>query len=177
VWHGVLVTLHAVAGVIAFGAGCDAVVRRRWFAVFWWSLVAMVAFLALAVAAEWSSLDSVTRPLFTGLLALGALMVLRAWLAGRILSHAPQPDEDGGRRYVRHVAFNLVALFDAFVVVTVLNGGIPGWATAVVGVTVAVAGHFVARDLERRFGLRSAVTDGCRPFESPSFDSAGNAST
>ena len=90
-WHGAFIALHALAGVIAFGTGCDAVVRRRSIAVFWWSLVAMVVFLALAVGVEWSSLDAVSRGLFTGLLGLGGWMVWRASAARRMLRHGPEP--------------------------------------------------------------------------------------
>jgi hypothetical protein len=163
-WRGLFITLHALAGFVAFGAGCDAVVRRRWFAAFFWSLVAMVVFLGLAVAAEWSTLDSVTRPMFITFVGLGGFMVWRAWLARRILGGAPDPEVGRGRTYVSHLAFNLVALFDAFVVITVLNSGAPGWATAVVGVAIAVAGHYGADELKRRFGAQSAVADAGRPF-------------
>jgi hypothetical protein len=160
--RALFIALHAAAGVVAFGAACDAVVRRRWFAVFFWSLVAMVVFLGFAVASEWSSLDSATRILFIGFVGLGAFMVSRAWLAERILDGAPVADVERGRTYVGHLAFNLVALFDAFVVITVLDGGAPGWVSALVGVAVALCGHFVATDLKRRFGARSAVSEGGR---------------
>jgi hypothetical protein len=160
-WHGMFITVHAVAGVVAFGAGGGAIVRRRWYPGFWWSLVVMAVSLGLAVAVEWSSLDSVTRPLFAALLGLGALMLWRAWLARRILGDrdATITDVDRGRRYVGHLAFNLVALFDAFVVITVLNAGAPGWATAAVGVAIAVGGHLVVHDLAHRYGARSALAD------------------
>ena len=156
-WHGLFITLHAAAGVIAFAAGCAATVRCRWFAGFFWSLVAMVVLLGLAVAVDWSTLDSATQLLFVAFLGLGGFMVWRAWCARRILAAAPDRGLERSRRYVRHLGFNLVALFDAFVVITVLNGGVPGLATAVVGVGVAVAGHFVAGEMERRLGPRSAV--------------------
>ena len=164
-WHGAFIALHALAGVIAFGTGCDAVVRRRSIAVFWWSLVAMVVFLALAVGVEWSSLDAVSRGLFTGLLGLGGWMVWRASAARRMLRHGPRAGDEHGRRYVGHVAFDLVALFDAFVVVTVLNSGAPGWTTALAGIAVGGAGHVVVGDVRRRFALRSAVSERGQPAE------------
>jgi len=43
--------------------------------------------------------------------------------------------------FVGHVGLTLVGLVDAFVVVTILNAGVPGWVTAIVGVAIAVAGH------------------------------------
>lgn len=165
-WHGAFITLHAIAGVIAFGAGCSAVVRRRWFAIFWWSLVAMVVFLAAAVGVEWPSLDAASRALFTGLLGLGGWMLWRASAARRMLRHAPRADEEEGRRYVGHLAFDLVALFDAFVVITVLNGGAPGWASALAGIAVAGAGHVVVNGMRRGFALRSAISERAQSAES-----------
>jgi hypothetical protein len=96
-----------------------------------------------------------TNWLFAGFLALGALMVGRALAAGRILGGRDQRP-GGSRRYVHHLAFNLIALFDGLVVITVLNGGVPGWGAAAVG--VAIAGHFVADDLDRRVAPISAVS-------------------
>jgi hypothetical protein len=154
--RNLVITLHAAAGVIAFGAGCDAVVRRRWFRAFFWSLVAMVGFLLVAIALDWPALDPATRTLFVALLGLGGWMIWRATQARRILRMAPDVDNERSRRYIRHIGFNLVALFDGFVVVTVFNGGVPGWAAAVVGSGVAVAGHLTIGDLERRHAASSA---------------------
>jgi hypothetical protein len=162
-WHGLFIGLHAAAGVVAFAAGCDALVRRRWFPIYLGSLVALVVFLGLAVAVTWSTLEAGTQLLFVAFIALGGFMVWRAWCAQRILIAARSTDPEPSRRYVRHLGFTLVALCDGFVVITVLNGGAPEWATAGVGVSVAVAGHFVIDDLERRLAAKSTVTTQAPP--------------
>jgi hypothetical protein len=155
--RGLVITVHAIAGVVAFGAGCDALLRRRWFGVFFWALTAMVVFLGAAIAVDWSTTGSVSRAVFIGLFALGAFMVWRAQQARQLLTVAPRGDDDRSRSYIGHVGFNLVALLDGFVVVALFNGGLPGWGTALVGAGVALAGHSAVQELTRRFTTNSAV--------------------
>ncbi len=86
--------------------------------------------------------DVGTRVLFTGFVMLGLFMV---WRAGQARRMRPSGSAGPSVRYVAHVGFTLVALFDAFIVIAVLNGGAPGWLVVTAGVLVAVAGHFVLR--------------------------------
>lgn len=139
--HTVFIAIHASAGVIAFAAGCVALARGRLFGTYLWSLVAMAVFLVLAVVSEWSLLGSTTRAVFAAFVVLAGFMVWRALRARRL---RPAPSAEGPSvAYFEHVGFTLVALFDAFVVVSVLNAGAPGWLVAAVGVAIAIAGHFV----------------------------------
>lgn len=141
-WHTVFIILHTLAGVIAFVAGCVAIRRGSLFATYLWSMVGMVLFLVLAIAVNWGELDTPTRILFSAFFVLGAVMVWRAAQARRLV---PSGSTGPSRRYIDHVGFTLVALFDAFVVITVLDLGAPGWAVAAAGVLVAIAGHFALR--------------------------------
>lgn len=135
--HAVLIALHAASGVIAFCAGAFTIRDGRFFVVYLSSLVATTLFLAAAVAVSWTSTDATARVLFVAFTALALVMVARAVLArrGRPNTHD----------YVEHIGFTLVALFDAFVVITVLNTGAPIWLVVASGVAIAVAGHFVLR--------------------------------
>jgi hypothetical protein len=135
-WHSVLITLHAVAGTIAFVAGCVALRRGTLFATYLWSLVAAIGFVALAVVEEWGRIDWAARLPFLALLGLGAVMLVRAELARRI-QQRPSP------AYVGHVGFTLVALFDAFAVVTILNAGAAVWIVVAAGVAIALVGHLL----------------------------------
>ncbi|HEV2778613.1 MAG TPA: hypothetical protein VGX25_04360 [Actinophytocola sp.] len=149
-WHTVLITVHAVAGVVAFVAGCLALRRDTAFPTYLWALVTTMVFLALAIAQEWGSIDWPARALFLAFLGLGGVMLWRADRARRIR-------DAGSPSYVGHIGFTLVALFDAFVVVAVLNAGAPVWAVVAAGVLIAVAGHFVLgalRPLRTMPGLR-----------------------
>ncbi len=140
-WHTVFIAVHAAAGTLAFVAGCLALRRGTLFGTYLWSLVAMVVFLALAVTVEWSLLDTATRLIFTGFVALSGFMLWRAARARSIRPASAGPSS----RYVEHVGFTLVALLDAFLVVAALNLGAARWVVATVGVLVAAAGHVVLR--------------------------------
>lgn len=145
-WHTVFIVIHAVTATVALFAGCvviarPAVGRGALFGIYLWSLVAMEVFLVLAIAVEWAMLDTVTRVIFAALAVLGLVMLWSADQGRRI-----RPTDAAVRpsaRYVDRLGFTLVALFDAFVVILVLNSGAPVWAVVAAGVLIAVVGHFV----------------------------------
>ena len=142
-WHGVLIGLHAGTGVLALLAGLGAHRGPRWFAVYLWSLVATMVFLAAAVVEEWATLDVAARVLFTAFVGLGVVMV-RLAVQARGLGLTP--------RHVDLVGFTLVALFDAFMVITVLGAGATTAVAA--GVVVAITGHVALRTTKTRLARR-----------------------
>lgn len=139
-WHSSFIALHAVAGVAAFALGCLALRRGRLHPAYVAALVAMAAFLLLAVGVGWGGNDGVTRIIFSGLAGLAAFMVARGVLAGRV---RPSGLAGPSAAYVGHIGFTLVGLADGFAVVTVLRLGAPGWALAATGVAIAIAGHLL----------------------------------
>lgn len=145
-WHTVFVALHAVAGLTALAAGCAAITLPALLPAHFWSLVAQVVFVGVALGIDWSGLGLAPRVLFAALVALGCYMV---WHGARARELAPRNrDERPSGRYLDHLGFTLVALLDGFFVVLVLDLGAPGWAAAVVGVGIAVGGHFAIRALK-----------------------------
>ncbi|WP_102141025.1 hypothetical protein [Mycobacterium hubeiense] len=144
--HDVLIAVHAVFGGLAFVAGLVALRSGRLFAIFLWSLVGTIASLAGAVIVGWAAYTTAERIIFLGLTALGVYMVARGVGAAQ-LRPAGGPST---RRYVSHLGFNLIALFDAFVVVLVLDLGGPVWLMVVAGVAIAVGGHFLLDAIEHR---------------------------
>lgn len=146
-WHSIFIALHAAAGFISLVAGCVALRRGAFFSTYLWSMVGMALFLVLALAAEWTALDLAAQAPFAAFAVLAGVMVWRAVAARRML---PIGEDGPPAPYVNHIGFTLVALFDAFVVITVLNAGAPVWLVVASGVGVAVAGHFVLRAVRRR---------------------------
>lgn len=153
--HTVFIGLHAATGVVALVAGALALPRGRFFEVYLWSLVGMLGFLVLAVAVEWGQNDSAQRVLFSALTVLAVVMVARAW---RARYSRPTTSTGPSHAYVHHVGFTLIALVDAFVVVTVLNAGAPVWLVVAAGVVVGVIGHFALGHVWNRLAAAGAAS-------------------
>ncbi len=142
-WH-VMITLHAVAGVAAFGVGVvvlrpDQVRRHPWLLrLLVWLLVALVVFMVGAMAAHWTELDSATQVVFSGLVGLGCYMLWRGMRARA----ATGPAAAGLRLgTVDDIGFLLISLVDGFVIVAALDLGAPPWAVAGLAVAAVVIGH------------------------------------
>ncbi|MQA15434.1 MAG: hypothetical protein GEV09_15055 [Pseudonocardiaceae bacterium] len=146
-WHTTFIALHAATAVVALVSGAVALWRPTWFGTYLWSLAGMALFLVLAIGAGWGEIDMPLRLLFSAFVVLAAFMVWRAAQARRI---RPSGSMGPSASYVEHIGFTLVALFDAFAVIAVLNSGAPGWMVATIGVLIAVAGHFVLRATRSR---------------------------
>jgi len=145
--HDVLIAAHAASGVVAFAAGCAAIFRRSAFAVYFASLVALVVSLAAVVAVDWPRLDGPPRSLYAVLTVLGGYLIWRA-----VQAHRLRPSDSAHRsaRYLDHVGFTLVALFDGFAIIAVLTAGGPGWLAAAIGVLGVGVGHVAIRTLKTR---------------------------
>jgi len=140
--HVILISAHTVSGLIAFVAGCIALRRRSVVGVFVWSLIALLVFVAAAVAVDWSSFELASQIVFVSLIALGGYMVWRAVLAHRLRHSA-------GSAFIDHVGFGLISLFEGFVIVLVLDLGGPGWLVAITALAGLVVGHSTIQRLKR----------------------------
>ncbi len=101
----------------------------------------------LAIAEAWATIGVATRVLFAAFAALGVYMV---WRADQARQSQPSGSAGPSTAYVAHVGFTIVALFDAFIVILVLDIGAPGWLVVAAGVLIAVAGHFALRAVRER---------------------------
>lgn len=149
--HTALITLHAVAGVVAFIAGALALNLRgmdSWrFPVYGWSLVIMVVAVAVAVAVNWDQFEAVSRVVFSGLLVLAGYMLWRAWQARTRLR---ERGTDWRSRYVDDVGFTLISLFAGFVIVGAIDLGAPGWLVGIVAVAGIGGGILGLRQVKSR---------------------------
>ena len=141
------ITVHAVAATIAFGAGVMSAPTGRFLGVYRSAMAVMAAALVPAILVDWSATDPTARMVFTGLIGLAAVMVVRAELAGRC-----PPGRTGGPTagYLEHIGFTLIALADGFAVVTAIRAGAPGWVVALLAVGVVVVGHLTLQAAKRR---------------------------
>ena len=147
VLNTILITVHAVAATIAFGAGALSAPTGRFLGIYRGAMAVMAAALVPAILVDWSTTDPTARIVFTGLIGLAAVMVVRAELAGR-----RPPVRTGGptAAYLDHIGFTLISLADGFAVVAAIRGGVPGWAVGALAVGVVVVGHVTLQVAKRR---------------------------
>ncbi len=151
--HNILIALHAFGGIVCFVAGCTVLVppvqqraSRRWlFNLFLGSLALMLIPLFLVIAVDWLQLDTARRAIFSGLGALGLYMAWRAIQARQALRTQP---EGWRAKYIDHVGFNLISLFDGFVIVVAIDLGAPGWmvvSIALIGIAGVIWGISIVK--------------------------------
>lgn len=158
-WHAIFIALHAIAATVALLAGIVAVPAGRFFRLYLAALISMAVALAAAVVIALPTLSIATTIIYLALLALAGVMLVRAWLARRLV---PTATGVTTARYIGHVGFTLVALTDGFVIVALLRSDFPIWLLIVGAVAIVVIGHFALRvakfrlstedTKERRFG-------------------------
>jgi hypothetical protein len=136
--HVLLIALHAVGGLGALGLGTAALFRPRLFRSYFALLLIALVALAVVVALDWAALATGLRAAYLGLLALAAVMALQGERARRLRRSEL-------RGYTAALGFTLVALADAFVVVSMLDLTRSPLPVAVSAVAVALAGHLLLR--------------------------------
>jgi hypothetical protein len=146
-WHTVFIVLHAASGVVAFGTGCAAIRRQAWFRYYFWSLALLDVFMVISVTIGWRDMSTTERTVFSGLIVLGAFMMWRAIQASRTRPTAGNPPS---AKYIDHLGFTLIALFEGFVIVAAIDLGAPSWLVVALAVGGVVAGHFILRRLKNQ---------------------------
>ena len=150
--HEVMIVLHAGAAILCFAFGALTLSPRLSrqsrgdvFTYYFILLVAMIAFLAGAILAHVSQLNPVQRGVFAGLFGLSLYMLLRGVQAGAVLcAHRG----DWLPRYIDHIGFTLIALFEGFIIVAAIDLGAPGWLTAGLAVLGVIGGNRMLHRLQ-----------------------------
>ena len=139
--HTILIFGHASAGAIALVFGCVALRPPTRFSVvfriYYAALLTMVILLVAVVVYNWGMLSLGQRVTFSLLAALGIYTAARGVQAHRALTRQVV---GWRRRYVDHVGFTVIALFDGFAVVSAVDSGAPLPLILLVGVLGVVAG-------------------------------------
>jgi hypothetical protein len=142
--------VHTLAALIALAAAVLCWRTGRGPVVLTGATAVMTLALVPALVLGWAGLAVPARIVFVALLVLAVAMTLRAARAGRRPGALARDLDDLG--------FVVIALVDAFVVITALRLGIPPWGLAAVGVGVAAAGHVtVGRLRARRLAAQPAM--------------------
>jgi hypothetical protein len=164
--HVALITVHAGFAVACFVLGCTLmgalprVGRSRRFAAYYvCAMVAVVALLTVVIV-DFGHLDVTRRIAFTILSVLAVYLAVRTEQARRTLATR----RDGWRpRFIGHVGFVLISLFDGFCIVSAIDLGMPPVVivlVAVLGVALGVLWIRTTIARERRREAAGAVADG-----------------
>lgn len=154
-----LVVIHAgsgiaglVVGLVVFAppprSGGSRLLARTAYGLL---LAILVVSLLGLIVRDWPTLETAARIVFSGLAALGGVMLFRIYRAHRI---AESEGPGWERRYVGHVYFTYISLWVGFAIVPALRSGNPGLWIPIAVVSVLTAGTLLIHRYERRMGLR-----------------------
>ena len=156
---GPAIAIHATAGTLALLAGVVLLVRpgwmrHPWVRRTWFALMVMLAvFLTAAVVVGWPDMDLIRRLADIGLVGLAGYTLFRSAQAVRVSSVAAQ---GWALRMTDHLGFAVISLFDGFVIVAAIRGGLPGWAVGAIAVSGVATGIVVLNALKRRPAVAAA---------------------
>jgi hypothetical protein len=146
--HTALIVVHAAAAVISFGLGCALMAkpplspRAPRLIAYVVSLGIAVAALSIVVAVDWQDLDPIRQTLFALLVALALVLLGRSVLALRAVRRQAGRWR---RRFLAHIGFVLISLFDGFCIVFAIDLKLPPWAIAAAAVFGVVGGVVATR--------------------------------
>ena len=155
----ILVAIHAGSGIAGLVVGLAVFapprgsdgVRFVGRIVYGISLVVLVVSLLGLIAKDWPGLEIGARIAFSGLAALGGVMLFRIYRAHR-LAESRKPGWK--QRYLGHAYFTYISLWVGFAIVPALRSPNPGVWIPVAVVSVLTIGTILFHRYERRIGLR-----------------------
>ena len=159
--HSLLILLHTGFAVASFVLGWLVLARcpRRSRADSSGStrdVIAAMLLLITVVAVDWAGLAVTKRVAFGILCALAVYLVVRAEQARRVVTSRPP---GWRKRFIGHVGFVMISLFDGFCIVSAIDLGMPVAVVVAVAVLGVVVGVLVIRHLVRRDAIARGVTD------------------
>lgn len=148
-----MIILHALAGLVAFVAGyllvsAGSPVKKRW--LLWVYLIAMTSltiFLFGALVSHWTQIGVTQQIVFGGLTLLGFYVVWCAYQAWRLLNKRPAGWHN---QFIDAVGFTLIALFDGFVIVGLIDVSVPTVIVVALGIGAIIVGRVGLERIKKR---------------------------
>lgn len=137
-------SLHTLGGLVGLALGIYALrppdpwTFRLWLRrAYGLSIGVLTVFLIATVVLDWANIDTTQRIVFGVLVALAIVMLgrvlLAQWLARR------RPDR-WRSRYQSHIYFTYISLWEGFLIVGLIDLGMPGWLVGVAAVALVIVG-------------------------------------
>ncbi len=153
--HDILIAVHAFGGVLAFVTGATVLTppvkqhaNRRWmFNLFLISIAILLVPLYLVISVDWPQFSFIEQAAFSGLGILGLYMARRAFQARQTLQ---TQFNEWMPRYMDHMGFNMIALFEGFIIVAAIDLGAPDWLVGVIAVVGLICGILSVNKIKSR---------------------------
>jgi uncharacterized membrane protein YqjE len=153
--HNILIAIHAFGGILAFITGAIVLLpsvhlqaNRRWiFNLFLVSIAILLIPLYLVISIDWPQLGFIQQAAFLGLGVLGLYMAWRSFQARKSLQ---EQFEGWQPKYMDHIGFNLISLFEGFIIVAVIDLGAPDWLVGVIAILGLVGGIWSVNKVKSR---------------------------
>jgi hypothetical protein len=149
----IFLSLHAASGVLGLVLGVFAFrlpetkgFRPRLLRAYAATLVSLGVFLAATVALDWTGIGVMQQVIYAVLVALAAVIVTRIFLGLRAAAVRPARWQE---KYLNHVYFTYISLWEGFFIVGLIDLGAPGWLVAAVALVVLVVGAAVFNRYKR----------------------------
>ena len=151
-FHNVLIVIHALSALLGLAVGSWLIYKLpdhedERFRLYLGTLVSMLIFMVLAILTSWADIANVTRGIFSGLAILGCYMVFRGIQARQVLRAQGAGWQE---RFIDHVGFTLISLFEGFVIVSIFDLHSPIWLILLIAVAAVVIGINILRSVKRR---------------------------
>lgn len=142
------IILHTISGLVCFVSGClllsvkGGKKYKKALPTFIVALLGLIIFLVGAIISHWNELDTVTRIVYGGLFLLSLYMMYRALQARQKLVASTSRNLS----YVDDIGFPLIALFNGFIIVALIDLG-AHMAVVIIGAVVAaiIGGRMVEK--------------------------------
>jgi hypothetical protein len=151
--HVALIVAHAAVATVAFALGLILVARlpsstrsvrfQVYVLCVWVGVVALIGVVVL----DWGALDPGRRIAFPVFCALGVYLLWRTERARAQLASRPS---GWRRRFIGHVGFVLISLFDGFCIVLAIDLGLPFWVITLIALAGVAVGILALRARVRR---------------------------
>jgi len=149
--HILFIVLHTISGLLAFIYGWISLHKlennslKKLFLTFLISLICLDIFMIGAIIVDIPSLSQGQLFTFSGLTLLGLYMLYRGYQA-----YLVQKSRRNNWKipFIEHVGFNLISLFDGFVIVLAIDLKFPVWGTITIGILGVIIGISVVNRIK-----------------------------
>ncbi len=151
--RGTLVVIHASAGIAGLITGLVSLAppsspttRRWWRGLYLLCIAILLVTLIALIGIDWDTLDGSAMIAFPALAVLAVVMAARVVRANQVAASQPP---NWRKRYIDHVYFSYISLWEGFIILPALNLPLPQVTVPIIAVGVLLVGHVLITRYKR----------------------------